>query len=158
MATRPGEIRRYLINIYHDLVRRQRSNSGRRVTASEVGKKARAVQSTISVSSRFRIPSDRQIQRILEGVKVPETHPWSIGTLSNVDHAVLPFLMEMQEWCQSIGRTLTIDEAKWGNCVRRQPNLHGYSSGEWEQLLLCVRYGDLSSRTNVYSRYSYGTS
>lgn len=114
MATSPGETRRYLINIYHDLVRKQRSNGGRRVPASEVGRKARTVQSRIS-PSRFRIPSDRQIQRILQAVKVPKTQPWSIGTLSGVNHEVLPFLMEMQEWCQSIGRTLTIDEARWGN-------------------------------------------
>ena len=43
----------------------------------------------------------------------PAFKSWSIGATTAPQEA-LPFLMELQEWCQSIGRDLTINEAEWG--------------------------------------------
>ena len=108
-------VRDYIIEIYLDLAQQQAFLTNKKVTAIDVRNKALREQRNRIRPDEFRIPGIRSVNRILAGVTVPDSIAWSIGSRPDLESKALPFLMDLQEWCQSIGRTLTNVEAGWAN-------------------------------------------
>ena len=112
-------VRDYLIEVYLDLVQQKSLLAHKKVSGVEVRNRALRDQRNRVRPDDFRIPGIRSVNRALEGVIVPEMTAWSIGSMAIVSNEALPFLIDLQEWCQSIGRTLTSIEATWADRLFR---------------------------------------
>ena len=121
-------VRDYIIEVYLDLAQQQSFLTNKKVTGVDVRDKALKEQRNRVRPDDFRIPGIRSVNRILVDVRVPEVLAWSIGSRPDLENETLPFLMDLQEWSQSIGRTLTNLEAGWANRLFRLiDNLKNFS-------------------------------